>query len=96
MTCTVLAVQVFLSSVQAADPIRGKQLYESRCIACHSIDDNRAGPAHKGVFGRKAGLAKGFDYSPAVIFSIMDGMCSMAHCSSAREASSKIENFASA
>jgi cytochrome c len=50
----------------AADAVRGKQLYESRCGACHSIDDNRAGPAHKGVFGRKAGSAKGFDYSPAL------------------------------
>ena len=49
-----------------ADAVRGKQLYESRCIGCHSIEENRAGPAHKGVFGRKAGLAKGFDYSPAV------------------------------
>ena len=49
-----------------ADATRGKQLYESRCIGCHSIEENRAGPAHKGVFGRKAGLAKGFDYSPAV------------------------------
>ena len=36
---------------------RGKKLYESRCIGCHSIDENRAGPAHKGVFGRKAGSA---------------------------------------
>jgi cytochrome c len=49
-----------------ADAARGKQLYESRCIGCHSIEENRAGPAHKGVYGRKAGLAKGFDYSPAV------------------------------
>ena len=62
--CMVLSMQAF--SVQAADAVRGKQLYESRCGACHSIDENRAGPAHKGVFGRKAGLAKGFDYSSAV------------------------------
>ena len=60
---TLAAHAAFLS---AADAGRGQQLYESRCIGCHSIDDNRAGPAHKGVFGRKAGLAKGFDYSPAV------------------------------
>jgi cytochrome c len=59
LACAVL-------TAQAADPVRGRQLYESRCGACHSIDDNRAGPAHKGVFGRKAGLAKGFDYSPAL------------------------------
>jgi len=50
----------------SADAKRGQQLYESRCIGCHSIEDNRAGPAHKGVFGRKAGMAKGFDYSPAL------------------------------
>jgi cytochrome c len=49
-----------------ADAVRGKQLYESRCIACHSIDDHRVGPAHKGVFGRKAGSAKGYDYSAAL------------------------------
>jgi len=50
-----------------ADAVRGKQLYESRCIACHSIDDNRVGPAHKGVFGRKAGSAKGYAYSAALV-----------------------------
>jgi cytochrome c len=50
----------------AVDAARGKTLYESRCIGCHSIDANRVGPAHKGVFGRKAGAAKGYDYSPAV------------------------------
>lgn len=62
--CVVFLTQAF--SVHAGDAVRGRQLYESRCVACHSIDDNRAGPAHKGVFGRKAGLARGFDYSPAV------------------------------
>ena len=62
--CLVFISQAF--PVEAGDAARGRHLYESRCIACHSIDDNRAGPAHKGVFGRKAGLAKGFDYSPAV------------------------------
>jgi len=60
----VLAVQASFSS--GADAVRGQQLYESRCIGCHSIEDNRAGPAHKGVFGRKAGMAKSFDYSPAL------------------------------
>jgi len=60
----VLAMQAF--PAKAGDRERGKQLYESRCIACHSIDDNRAGPAHRGVFGRKAGSAPGFDYSPAL------------------------------
>jgi cytochrome c len=50
----------------AADPMRGAELYESRCIACHSIDANRVGPAHRGVFGRAAGMAKDYEYSPAL------------------------------
>jgi cytochrome c len=63
--CAVLlSAQAFFS--HAGDAARGKTLYESRCIGCHSIEENRAGPAHRGVFGRKAGLAKGFDYSEAL------------------------------
>jgi cytochrome c len=44
----------------------GRALYEQHCAACHSIDANRVGPAHRGVFGRKAGLAPGFKYSEAL------------------------------
>ena len=55
-----------LASAQGGDAVRGEKLYESRCIACHSIDANRVGPAHKGVVGRKAGSAVDYDYSPAV------------------------------
>jgi cytochrome c len=50
----------------AADAGRGQELYESRCGGCHSLDANRVGPAHRGVFGRKAGSAPNFGYSPAV------------------------------
>lgn len=51
-----------------ADPLaaRGKQLYESRCEGCHSIQTNRIGPKHLGVVGRKAGSVPGFDYTPAL------------------------------
>jgi cytochrome c len=67
LACAVLpAAQAFFPVALAADAGRGKQLYESRCIGCHSIDENRVGPAHRGVFGRKAGAAKGFDFSPAL------------------------------
>ena len=45
---------------------RGQQPYESRCIACHSIDASRVGPAHRGVVGRKAGSVGDYDYSTAV------------------------------
>ena len=51
---------------EAGDAARGRELYESRCVACHSIDANRVGPAHKGVVGRKAGSLADYDYSAAL------------------------------
>jgi len=48
------------------DVARGRQLYESRCGACHSADAHRAGPMHRGVLGRKAGGAPGYEYSAAL------------------------------
>jgi len=63
----LVAVLAFgAGTAHAADAARGRALYESRCIGCHSIDANRVGPAHRGVFGRKAGTAKDYDYSPAL------------------------------
>ena len=50
----------------APEVTRGEQLYVSRCGACHSIDDNGAGPRHRGLFGRKAGSQPDFDYSAAL------------------------------
>ena len=50
----------------AGDAVNGRALYEARCMGCHSVDDNRIGPAHRGVFGRKAGTREGFDYSAAL------------------------------
>jgi len=53
-------------SLLEGQPERGRELYESRCFACHSIDANRVGPMHKNLFGRTAGSVESFDYSPAV------------------------------
>ncbi|MGH8738118.1 MAG: c-type cytochrome [Burkholderiales bacterium] len=50
----------------AADAVRGQKLYQSRCSACHSLDRNRVGPRHRGVFGRRAGSLPDYDYSPAL------------------------------
>jgi cytochrome c len=50
----------------AGDPVRGQELYESRCIACHSPDANRVGPKHRGVVGRRSGTVPDFTYSKAV------------------------------
>ena len=49
----------------AGDPVHGEQVYH-RCQGCHSIDRNRIGPMHKGLFGRKAGSLPDFDYSDAM------------------------------
>lgn len=62
----LLSAAVSFAALAEGDAARGQQLYDSRCIGCHSIDENRVGPAHKGVYGRKAGLAPGYDYSPSV------------------------------
>jgi cytochrome c len=48
------------------DAARGNMIYDDYCSGCHSLDANRVGPAHRGVYGRKAGLAPGFAYSAGV------------------------------
>ena len=49
----------------AGDPVRGEQVYQ-RCAGCHSLDANRVGPRHRGVYGRRAGGVDGYRYSPAL------------------------------
>jgi cytochrome c len=49
-----------------ANADRGRELYESRCFGCHSLDASRIGPKHRGVYGRKAGSVEEFMYSAAV------------------------------
>ena len=53
-----------VSRTPIGDSTRGKALYGSRCVACHSLDANRVGPKHRGVFGRRAGRVEGYAYSP--------------------------------
>ena len=47
------------------DPAKGEAIYR-RCQGCHSIDRNRIGPLHRGLFGRAAGSVEGFNYSKAM------------------------------
>lgn len=63
----ILAIGVAITPARAdSDPERGARLYESRCVGCHSLDANRIGPRHRGVYGRRAGSVPGFDYSSAL------------------------------
>jgi cytochrome c len=68
LECAIAAVAIGIPAwVSAAgEASRGEQLYESRCTGCHSLDANRIGPMHRGVFGRKAGSVTDFEYSSAV------------------------------
>lgn len=47
----------------AGDVQRGMALYQARCTACHAVDSNKTGPAHRGVMGRRVGSLKGYKYS---------------------------------
>lgn len=62
----VALAALLVSPAFAGDAARGRAIYETRCIGCHSVDDDRVGPAHRGVFGRKAGGRAGFAYSAAL------------------------------
>ncbi len=45
------------------DAVRGQALYQARCTACHAVDSNQVGPAHRGVMGRRVGSLQGYRYS---------------------------------
>lgn len=54
------------AQAQSGDALRGRGLFESRCGGCHSLDDDRVGPALGNVVGRVAGKKAGFAYSAAL------------------------------
>lgn len=55
----------FLAS-SAPDPDHGRQLFDQRCAACHALSTNKTGPMLGGIFGRRAGTAPAYSYSPAL------------------------------
>ena len=56
-----------LAAHAQGDAARGK-IVAVQCMACHSFKagENRIGPSLHGLFGRKAGTAPNFAYSPAM------------------------------
>lgn len=67
LVALLIPFMVTQGSAVAADSnaTRGEKIYQ-RCAACHSLDRNRSGPKHCGVFGRRAGSVPGFSYSSAM------------------------------
>ena len=56
--------------LREADYMKGKQAFQGRCSACHTLADDSgdiAGPNLWGVFDRIAGKKEGFDYSDAFV-----------------------------
>ncbi|HMH18450.1 MAG TPA: cytochrome c family protein [Burkholderiales bacterium] len=47
------------------NPKAGEEIY-ARCLTCHTLASDRVGPRHCGLFGRRAGSVKGFEYSDAM------------------------------
>ena len=68
---TTLLIAVLATTTPAfagsfGDSARGAALYGDQCSACHAPDEDRSGPHHRGVIGRRAGSVAGFDYSDAL------------------------------
>jgi cytochrome c len=67
LLAALLALLLGSAPALAADgnPERGEEIY-TRCMACHALAQNRVGPRHCGLFGRKAGTASKYQYSAAM------------------------------
>ena len=59
------ATQVFADDTSKDNWKAGSSVY-FHCTACHSLAHNSRGPRHCGLFGRRAGSAKGYIYSDAM------------------------------
>lgn len=68
----VLAVLAGMADAAPSAPVdsqqqvlHGEQVY-ARCQACHALAQDRVGPHHCGLLGRRAGSVPGFAYSQAM------------------------------
>jgi cytochrome c2 len=58
----LLSVLLFsLPAAYAVDVSKGRDYFIGHCIGCHAFACNKEGPSLGGLFGRKAGSAKGYE-----------------------------------
>ena len=55
-----------LAMPQAGDGVKGKEVFQRRCGGCHSLDRSMEGPRLRGVYGRRSGSARDFQYSESL------------------------------
>jgi cytochrome c len=60
------AVWGSVSAQSLPGPDAGKAVFESKCVACHSLDASRVGPLLRGVMGRKVASVDRYEYSDAL------------------------------
>lgn len=72
MVRTAIAIAALMVSTGGAlaqgDVALGETVFK-KCAVCHAVGEgakNKVGPELNGVFGRTAGTAEGFNYSPAM------------------------------
>jgi cytochrome c len=56
----------YCQTLNDSDLRAGHELYVAKCGGCHSIDQNRIGPMHRNLLGRRIASVPGFNYSPAI------------------------------
>jgi len=59
-----------MDALKSADYMKGKQTFQGRCSACHTLGDSSgdiAGPNLWGVFDRIAGAKEGYGFSDALV-----------------------------
>jgi cytochrome c len=50
------------AALAAAEIAQGKKAYSQNCAACHDPEENRVGPRHKDLFGRRVGAVADYTY----------------------------------
>jgi cytochrome c len=65
---SALALALAVAGSAQAEPqiAQGQRLWQQRCAECHAVDTDETGPHHRGVFGRRSGSVKDYDYSKAL------------------------------
>lgn len=48
------------------DAATGQKLYTQKCAICHAPNQNKIGPMHKGIVGKKIASVPGYAYSAAI------------------------------